>query len=299
MGCIHIGLLRERFGEEHEYLYRQVSYDHEPLFAAGPMLGVTDPGQVLHLLETMERFGLDAISAGVCLSWATEALERSTVSEKETLVRLRFGEADAYHHAVEHLARGTNDFYHTLGRGALSAAACYGGTDFACVLGQEMAGYATGEVFFVSQAYGFRHSHLDSAGYAFDQSTTEKDVDKALAFLLDEERRRVALTCMVSCLFARKLYPENRLQEALDVLGYSQAAQDLENLSEKVRCARWRLRFRTGFDPDRVTVPRRFYELTTWKGPIDGTFMESLAAAYRGALRRLAAPTASGPELKT
>jgi len=44
----------------------------------------------------------------------------------------------------------------------MKAAKHYGGEDFACVLGQEMAGYATGEVFFVSQALGLRHSHLDA-----------------------------------------------------------------------------------------------------------------------------------------
>lgn len=288
VGCIHIGLLRERFGEEHEYLYRQVSYDHEPVFAAGPMLGVTDPGQVLRLLETMERFGLDAISAGVCLAWATEALERGLVSEKETLVSLRFGKADAYDQALAHLALGTNEFYRLLGRGALHAASRFGGTDFACVLGQEMAGYATGEVFFVSQAFGFRHSHLDSAGYGYDQSVTEKNVQDALAFLLDEERRRVALTCMVSCLFARKLYPEERLREALEVLGYAEAARSLAALSEKVRTARWRLRFRTGFEPDRTALPQRFSEVGTWKGPVDPAFMNTLAAAYKNALRSLA-----------
>ena len=63
----------------------------------------------------------------------------------------------------------TNEFYQVLGKGVAAAAAQYGGDDFACVLGQEMAGYVTGEVFFVSQAFGFRHSHLDSAGYGFDQ----------------------------------------------------------------------------------------------------------------------------------
>lgn len=289
VGCIHIGLLRERFGEEHEYLYRQVSYDHEPVFAAGSMLGVTDPAQVLRLLESMERLGLDAISAGVSLAWATEALEKRLVSEKETLVALHFGDAEAYERALTHLAGGTNDFYQALGRGTLHAASLYGRKDFACVLGQEMAGYATGEVFFVSQAYGFRHSHLDSAGYAYDQSTNHKTVDDALAFLLDEERRRVQLTCMVACLFARKLYPEDRLQEALRVLGHEDPAQNLASLSQKVQAMRWRLRFRSGFDPDQVLLPKRFYELTTWKGPIDAPFLERLAAAYKEAIRRMAA----------
>lgn len=287
VGCIHIGLLRERFGEEHEYIYRQVSYDHEPVFAAGSMLGITDAAQVLRLLESMERFGLDAISAGVSLAWATEAFEKGLVSEKETSVPLRFGEADAYDQALAHLAGRTNDFYRALGRGTLHAASLYGGQDFACVLGQEMAGYATGEVFFVSQAYGFRHSHLDSAGYSYDQTAAQKSVDDALAFLMEEERRRVQLTSMVACLFARKLYPEDRLQEALNLLGHEEAAHNLASLSEKVQAMRWRLRFRSGYDPDQVILPKRFFELTTWKGPIDASFLHELAAAYRDAIRRI------------
>jgi aldehyde:ferredoxin oxidoreductase len=40
---------------------------------------------------------------------------------------------------MEHLGRGANDFYRLLGMGTLKAAAEYGGEDFACVLGQEMA----------------------------------------------------------------------------------------------------------------------------------------------------------------
>ena len=88
----------------------------------------------------------------------------------------------------------------------MKAAAQYGGADFACVLGQEMAGYATGEVFFVSQALGFRSSHLDAGGYSYDQKHTDKDVAGAVQFLADDERERALLTSMVSCLFARNVY---------------------------------------------------------------------------------------------
>ena len=45
-----------------------------------------------------------------------------------------------------------------------------------------MAGYATGEVYFASQALGLRHSHLDSAGYAYDQKHDDKDVVKPWTF---------------------------------------------------------------------------------------------------------------------
>ncbi len=155
VGCIHVGLLREKFAEQNEFQYRQVSYDHEPVFAAGSMLGVTNAGGVLTLLEEMERQGLDVMSAGVALAWATEAFERGIVTDKETVVPLSFGDVEKYREAVRHLGMRTNDFYHFLGQGTLAAAARYGGSDFACVLGQEMAGYATGEVFFASQSLRF------------------------------------------------------------------------------------------------------------------------------------------------
>src|SRR5271157_4934517 len=144
VGCIHLGYVRERFMKENRYLYRQVSYDHEPIFAAGAMLHVTNAFSVLTLLDTVEREGLDVMSAGVALAWATEAFEKGVISERETIVPLRFGDAATYREAFHHLGAASNDFYRLLAQGTMKAAKHYGGEDFACVLGQEMAGYATG-----------------------------------------------------------------------------------------------------------------------------------------------------------
>lgn len=288
VGCIHVGLLRENFASEHEYLYRQVSYDHEPIFAAGAMLGVTQAGSVLMLLEEMERQGVDVISAGVGLAWATEALQSGLVSERETLANLQFGAAQSYQTAIRHLGARTNDFYRTLGEGTLAAASRYGGEDFACVLGQEMAGYATGETFFVSQAYGLRHAHLDSAGYSFDQTCSDKNEWAAIEFLLEEERRRVQLTCMVSCLFARNVYTEERLQECLAALGRSREADTLPQQAKQIQARRWRLKLDSGYDPAQVKIPKRFKEITTWKGPMDEAYMTRLSLGYQQATRELA-----------
>jgi aldehyde:ferredoxin oxidoreductase len=170
VGCIHVGLLREKFAEQNEFQYRQVSYDHEPVFAAGSMLGVTNAGGVLTLLEEMERQGLDVMSAGVAL----------------------------------------------------------------------------------------------------------------------EERRRVQLTCMVSCLFARNIYSEERLQECLSSLGLSRLAQSVVARSKDVQAKRWQLKYMTGYNPKDISIPKRFEEVTTWKGAIDKVFMDSVAADYQNAVRKLA-----------
>ncbi|MGD9577229.1 MAG: aldehyde ferredoxin oxidoreductase N-terminal domain-containing protein [Syntrophorhabdus sp.] len=288
VGCIHVGYVRERFTEENRYFYLQVSYDHEPVFAVGSMLGVTDCFAVLGIIDAVEKVGLDVMSAGVCLAWATEAIEKGLVSEKETLAPLKFGDASSYRQAMHHLGVGTNDFYQILSQGVQEAAKHYGGSDFACVLGQEMAGYATGEVFFISQALGFRHSHLDSAGYSFDQKTTEKDVNKAVDFLLKDERERVLLTSMVSCLFARNVYTNEIVSDCLRSLGYDNLAARLDSISSYAQQLRWNLRFASGFNPDEVTIPKRFGEVTTVKGPIDLSYLNSLKKEYGERIRTLA-----------
>lgn len=287
VGCIHIGFVRERFTEENRYLYRQVSYDHEPIFAAGAMLHVTNAFSVLSLLDTVEREGLDIMSAGVALAWATEALEKGVISTGETLVPLRFGDDVAYREAFHHLGAATNDFYRLLGQGALKAAEHYGGEDFACVLGQEMAGYATGEVFFVAQALGLRHSHLDTGGYSYDQKNKEPDVSGAVGFLVQDERARALLTSLVSCLFARGVYGEPVVSECLRSVGYSALADNIGAVSEHVQKLRWRARLRTGFDPHSVTIPKRFFEVETWRGRIDGAYLNALKDAYAGAILAL------------
>ena len=91
VGCIHVGFVREKFMEPNQYFYRQVAYDHEPIFATGAMLGVTDPFAVLDIMDTVEQTGLDVMAAGVALAWATEALTQGNVKEEDTLVPLQFG----------------------------------------------------------------------------------------------------------------------------------------------------------------------------------------------------------------
>ncbi|HYQ61458.1 MAG TPA: aldehyde ferredoxin oxidoreductase C-terminal domain-containing protein, partial [Desulfatiglandales bacterium] len=287
IGCIHVGFVREKFMEPNQYLYRQVSYDHEPIFATGSMLGVTNAFKVLSLIDVTEKMGLDVMSAGVALAWATEALEKGLLSEKETLVPLKFGEPERYKQALGHLGQGENDFYRSLGQGALKAAKKYGGEDFACVLGQEMAGYATGEVFFTSQALGFRHSHLDAGGYSYDQKHQDKDVEKAVSFLVQDEQERVLLTSMVSCLFAREVYKREVLAECLGSLGYETLAANLDAVSDHVQRVRWRIRVATGFDPSAVEIPKRFAEVTTWKGKVDGDYLKALQSSYAGRIMEM------------
>jgi len=280
VGCIHIGFIREKMELNNRYHYHQVAYDYEPIFAVGTMLGVTSTFDVLRILDVMEKVCLDAMSGGVALAWATEATEKGLISDKETMIPLEFGDGAAYQQAAKHLGRGSNDFYRLLGQGTQKAAKEYGGEDFSCVLGQEMAGYATGELFFAAQTLGFRHSHLDTGAYSYDQKHAEQDVQKAVDFLIDDEPGRAFLTSMVCCLFARSVYKDEQLSECLQSLGLSTLASTIPETAEHIRRLRWRVRAQTGFDPDNFSIPKRFYQVKTWKGAVDKEYLDSLKTEY-------------------
>ncbi len=280
VGCIHIGYFREKSLQANRYHFHQVAYDYEPIFAAGSMLGITDSFAILRVLDSLEKVSLDAMSGGVALAWATEATERGLISEDETLVPLAFGDSESYIKAAAFLGKGINEFYKILGQGTLKAAARYGGEEFACVLGQEMAGYATGELYFAAQSLGFRHSHLDTGAYSWDQKNSDKDVDSAVSFLMNDEPERVLLTSMVACLFARSVYTEEVLSDCLETTGFTDLASSLDKARESMRKLRWQVRFATGFKPEEITIPKRFYNVTTWKGKIDRTFLDSLRSEY-------------------
>ena len=267
VGCIHIGYLREKFMADNRYLYKQVAYDYEPIFALGSMLGFGDGFKVLGLMDAVEREGLDCMSGGVALAWATEAMEKGLITEAETLTPLAFGEAEGYKTAIRHLGAATNEFYR--------------------LLAQEMAGYATGETFFVSESLSFRHSHLDSSAYSADQKQQDKDAAKIVAGFVKDEASRCVLTSMVGCLFARGVYTEERLKAALVSLGLQNVADNLATAGEAIQRLRWRLRMRTGCDPMSSKIPKRYTEVVTWKGPIDTVYMEELRRAYAARLLEL------------
>lgn len=290
VGCIHVGMLRERFQDEHRFQIRQVSYDFELIFALGSMVGVMDASKSLALMDEVEKQGLDAMSTGVALAWATEAFQKGLLSKEQVAYDLAFGNVDAYKEAIWCLGHAKNEFYSDLAQGVMHAARKYGGEDFACVLGQEMAGYASGETFFASQSLSFRHSHLDTGAYGYDQKKHDKNPDKAVRYFVDDERERVLLTSLVSCLFARGVYKKSLLAECLTSVGLPDLAANMDKAAEEMQRLRWRMRLATGYEPEKTTVPKRFLEVETWAGKMDPVYLEAVRQGYMKAIRELGAP---------
>jgi aldehyde:ferredoxin oxidoreductase len=289
VGCIHIAALREPYADE-AFFYKtsMISYDYEPIFALGSLLEISDPEGLLKLMEQVEIWGLDAMSTGVIFAWATEAMEKGLISDKDTGgLRFGWGDTQAYTQAVRMIVEPPNEFYRALARGLDHAAAKYGGEEFALTFGgNEMAGYHTGPGTHLGAMIGARHSHLDNAGYSLDQKalTTKPRVEpEALVqSLLEEERWRQILSSLVVCFFARGIYSPEVVSRALQVSGLSASQDDLIRIGKEILTEKTLFKVREGFSFDHLRFPKRIFELSTPVGDIQEEYLRrAMAEAKR------------------
>jgi aldehyde:ferredoxin oxidoreductase len=280
VGCIHIATLREPY-EDEPYFYKtsMISYDYEPIYALGSMLGVSDARGFLRLMERVEMLGLDAMSTGVVLAWATEAQERGIISEKETIgIKLDWGDYTAYMSTVPLIVEQPNNFYRVLAQGVEHAASVYGGEDFALAFGgNEMPGYHTGLGTHIGVMIGARHSHLDNAGYSIDQKvlTQRQSSPEELAkALLAEEHWRQVLSSLVVCFFARGLYKPDTILKALRSVGFQLTLDDLYRIGKEVYKEKYRFKIREGFSLDELRLPKRIFEIPSPNGKLDERFIQ-------------------------
>ena len=289
VGCIHIGQFRRAFSETgYEYETVSVGYDYELIFALGTFLGLDSPRCVLELIEAVEEYGMDAMSAGVALGWATEALADGLISEEDTIAPLRFGEYKAYLKAIRHIAEAKNDFYRHLGKGVRHASAIYGGVDYAMhVGGNEMSGYHTGYGSLAGAAVGARHSHLCNGGYSIDQGLREDfaNTDKIADALLKEEVERCMLNSLVMCLFARKVYDRETIRKALAAIGNDLSDEDLTAIARRNYAVKLRIKKALGFDLRDVRLPKRFFETPSMHGKLDEATAGEIIEKYSQKLR--------------
>jgi len=281
VGCIHIGMYRREFDKGHEYEAINVAYDYELIFALGTFLGISTTDEILALINVVEQCGLDAMSAGVCLGWATDAYKNGYITQEDTLTELDFGNTSGYLKAIEYLSDGVNDFYQALGKGVKHASLKYGGEDFAMhVGGNEMAGYHTGYGSLVGAAVGSRHSHLCNGGYSFDQEKTEFNPDELVDKIFDEEVERCMTNSLIMCLFARKIYDRETILTALNSIGWSLKDEDLTTIGKRILREKLLIKKALGFKQKSIKLPKRFFETPSMNGVLDESVANAMIRRY-------------------
>ena len=277
-GCIHLAVLREPYDDE-PYFYKttMVGYDYELIYALGSMVGISDPEDMLKLIDIVEKYCLDSMTTGVVLSWATEAMEKKLITVEDTDgIALEWGNLNAYMDVVDRIVSQPNDFYKALAKGVDFASKKYGGKEFALAFGKnEMAGYHTGVAAYLGFTVGARHSHLDNAGYSIDQNeminekpTPEEVVDK----LIKEESLRQILTSIAICFFARGIYNIELVSKAMATMGIEKSPEELMKIGREILKEKYRFKVREGFAFEKLNIPKRIFELKAPAGMIDEAF---------------------------
>ena len=287
VACVHLAAIRYPYPND-PYFYKtsMIGYDHEPIYAVGSLLGGTDIRGLFSLLDEAEVQGLDVMSMGVSLAWATEAMQKGLITTKETDgLALEWGNYPVYVEAAKRIVDQPNDFYRALAHGAEKAAAIYGGLDFALTFGgNEMPGYHTGPACHLGYLTGARHSHLDSAGYSIDQKAASKGealTSEGIAqTLLKEERWRQVLTSLVICLFARGIYTPEVVQKALATVGFERSLEDLDAFGVDTLHRKYAFKLREGFDPATMRIPHRIIETAAPAGKFDEEFLRKAIELY-------------------
>ena len=270
IGCIHIALLRQQFGDEHEYSWTGISYDHELLYSLGSLLGIASRHGILRLLDRVAQKGLDAIATGVTLAWATEAAARGLIDTRELGTDLSFGDVEGYLKAIEAIVEGKSELARQLALGVTAAARRYGGEDFALALGgNPVAGYHTGYANILGQLVGARHSHVDNGGYSIDQKPRELTDEEIVDAVISEEQERNALNSLAICMFARKIYDRPTALAALNAIGIPWTEQDWVDLGRRIYRQKVALKESFGFSYRDLRVPARFFETPSMRGRLD------------------------------
>jgi aldehyde:ferredoxin oxidoreductase len=271
VGCVHLASLRELYEPGYYFKTTTIPYDNEPIYALGFMLGMKSAENCLRLIDVVDRIGMDAISTGVVLAWATEAYEHGIITKEHTDgLEFRWGDVAIYLKAIEKIVGMPNEFYQNLAKGVEHASSVYGGQDYALAFGgNEMPEYHTGIACYLNNLLGARHSHLDSAGYDLDQKLMGKEftLEEVVRALLKEEEWRQILSSLVVCFFARKVYTSERVIKALDAIGIENWTEGkLEELGRVIHRAKMDFKFREGFSLEKMRIPKRIFEVPTPHG---------------------------------
>lgn len=281
VGCIHVGQFRREFDKGHEYEAVSVGYDFELIFALGSFLGIKSTDEILEMIEAVEEAGMDAMSTGVVLGWATEATMKDLVTLSDTIVPLKFGDAKNYIEAIRHISVKANDFYSALAKGADYAASVYGGQDFAMTFAKnEMSGYHTGYGTIVGSVVGARHSHLCNGGYSIDQSMKVLDKEAMVNMIFEEEKERCMLNSLIICLFARKVYDRQTILSALDAIGNPLTNDDLSAIAARIYKTKLRVKAMLGYDQTKVVLPKRFFQTPSMNGQLEEAVAYELIDMY-------------------
>ncbi len=256
--ALYVGKVRERYGvEDHNCTACGIKcwkvltdgpevlakLDHEPLTLLGPNLDIWDIGQIAHLVELGDEYGMDSISLGGVLGFAME----------HNLEGLEFGDADGAAEAIRRIGTGLSPL---LSQGVrriarqmgLEASAVHShGLELAAYLGNTDPGAAFALV--------GNHMTMSTFNSAINKLITT--VDEWETEIVDLGVRRLIYDMVGLCKFANT--PVDMWTPLLAEYGITCSVDDLYDTSLDIYRMGRNLDYQQGFTSDDDVLPDRCF----------------------------------------
>jgi len=287
VSCAGCSIACEQWGavKQGKFKGAMIGLDYEPLFALGPNCGIGNLPAIIKLVQLADEYGLDAMSAGVVVSWAMECYERGILTREDFGgLEPNFGNEDvaiellrmiAYREGIgDLLAEGVKRASERVGQGS---------EHFAMhVKGLEMPGYDVRSLktFAMGLAVAARGAcHNRALSYELD---IKGEVDR---FTVERGRGRLAmekenfaciLDCLVLCKFLRNCFDEFE-QEVSEIYtmatGIPLTPEELAEVGERVINLKKAFNIREGWTMADDWLPPRVLHDPLPSGPGKGVYM--------------------------
>jgi len=248
----------------------EVKLHPEAVAMLGLNLELFQAEDLLKLLFLAEKYGVDAISAGNIIGWATEVYERGLLSREFTgELELRYGDCKVFYKLLNFLserrgfgavlAEGLVKAAKIVGKNSLKYAVHVGGLESSCIDPRGRAKYALG--------YAVTDVVYSCLDFHFKETPQEQCVVEAV---IDEMNRLNISNSLVIC-------PHLNVgaSEVVEMLKYvtgweDVAERDLTAIAERVETAVRMFNIREKLTSDQELLPPRWLEEAIPSGPSKG-----------------------------
>ncbi len=285
VSCSGCSIACEQWGVVRDGKYKgaKIGLDYEPLFAVGSNCGIGTLPPIIKLVEMADELGMDAMSAGVVISWAMECYEKGLLTKEDTGgLELNFGNDDAAVAVMEMMAHreGLGDM---LAEGVKRASEKLGkGSEHFAMhsKGMELPGYDVRSLktFAMGLAVGTRGPcHNRSLAYELDVKGV---FDRFTAtpgrgpLVVENENFACVLDCLVLCKFLRNCFDDFNAEVAelyTMTTGIELSPEELAEVGDRVCNLKKAFNIREGWTRADDTLPPRALYDPIPSGPSKGS----------------------------
>ena len=289
VACSGCSIACEQWGEVKEGKYKgaRIGLDYEPLFALGPNCGMTSMPPIIALVQRCDQLGIDAMSAGVVVSWAMECYERGILTKEDfDGLEPSFGNDEAAMELLRKVAYREGRMGDLLADGVKRASEKVGkGSEHFAMhsKGLEMPGYDVRslQTFAMGLAVGTRGAcHNRALSYELDVKGV---VDRFIIepgrgkLAMEKENFACVLDCLVLCKFLRNCFDDFYVDVARiysRVTGIELTPDELRQVGPRVCNLKKSFNIREGWTKEMDWLPDRVFDDPVPAGPAEGSYIK-------------------------